>query len=343
MALAGMRLVAAVVGIGLVLAGCDSSGPIEQFKPIKPGICVADETTDEGDLVPDLSSIVDCTTPHVYEVYDIIGLPATALSGSSRQERIENRNDLALPSELSDDSPQRQAFEEFAERECATSLQRVTGFDELTLRGTSAEDARVVPALRGVNTPWYTVMPEKEWLDGRRQVVCSARFEDPTSTGAGRTPAQAQASADFRMILTKVGGTSLSAGFRQCRAYDKKRRKVSIVSCAEQHVDETLFYFEADRVFGKKFIEGIETLPTPKKFDRFDEACASTFPQILGPDYDRKAVRGFGSVARRWTKERKTVRCSVGPKDFRRNDLPAGSLVGTGAEKIELVRVRRQP
>jgi hypothetical protein len=195
-----------------------------------------------------------------------------------------------------------------------------------------------VPALRGINAPWYTVMPEKEWLDGRRQVVCSARFEDPEHTGSGRTPAKPHVSADGSMLVTKVRNESLPVEFRQCRSYDGKRREVSASSCAEQHVDEALFYFEADGVFGKSFVASIERRPTPKKFDRFDEVCTDAFAQLLGPDYDAKAVRGFGSAARRWTKKNKTVRCSVGPVDFRTTDLPPGSLIGTGAEQVELIR-----
>jgi hypothetical protein len=62
--------------------------------------------------------------------------------------------------------------------------------------------------------------------------------------------------------------------------------------------------------------------------------------QLLGPDHDAKAVRGFGSVARRWTTKNKTVRCSVGPVDFRTTDLPPGSLIGTGAEQVELIRAK---
>ena len=334
------RLLIALVGLALALAACESStGPTDPAPQIKPGVCVADEAMDQGDPVPDLSSIVDCNRPHVYEVYAIIDLPREALTGSStRQDRIENRNDLALPSELPDDSPQREAFEEFAERECATSLQDVTGFVELKLGDATAEEARVVPALRGINTPWYTVMPEKEWLEGRQQVVCSARFEESGSTEPGRTPVAPKVSANGRMLLTKVGGAVLPSDFRPCRVYDEKRRAVSASSCAVPHVDEALFYFEADAVFDQKFISSILKKPSPKKFNRFDKVCTDALPQILGPDYDAKAVRGFGSVARRWTEDTKTVRCSVGAIKFRTRDLAPGSLVGTGAEKIELVR-----
>jgi hypothetical protein len=333
-----MRLILVLVGLALAAMACETTESKQRAAPIKPGICVADETKDQGDLVPDLSRIVDCDEPHVYEVFDIRGLPPSALTGSTRQDRIENREDLALPSELTDDSSQRRAFEEFAERACATSLQRVSGLDDLELRDASAEDAHVVPALRGINAPWYTVTPEVQWLSGRRQVVCSARFEEPDSTEPGRTPVQPQASADDRMLISKVGDESLPVELRQCRAYDKKRREVSVSSCGEPHVDEALFYFEADGVFDKKFMRSIEKRPSPKKFDRFDKVCTDALPQILGPDYDAEVVRGFGSVARKWTEDTKTVRCSVGAIKFRTRDLAPGSLVGTGAEKIELVR-----
>lgn len=330
----------ALLGIAVVAAACQANTPADPAPEIKPGICVADETRDQGDVVPDLSSIVDCRRLHAYEVYDIIDLPSTALTGSTRQERIDNRDDLAVPSELPDDSAQREAYEEFAEHECATSLQRVTGFDELELRGTSAEDARVVPALRGADAPWYSVMPEKQWLDGRRQVVCSIRFEDPESSEPGRPPIKRWTTSTDRPLVTQVGTASFPVELRQCRAYDDKRSTVDASPCAEPHVDEALFFFEADAVFGTTFIENIQKRPTPKKFDRFDDVCAEAFPQLLGRGYDDRALRGFGSVARRWTEKHKTVRCSVGPVEFRTDDLPPGSLVGTGAEDVGLIRAK---
>lgn len=325
------RLLLTFVSLALVCAACDATAPpADRAEPIKAGVCVKSEIRDQGHLVPDLASIVDCRRPHVYEVYDIIDIPAGALTGTTRQDRIDNRDDLALPRELADDSAEREVFEEFAEHECAASLQRVTGYDGLKLRGASAEDAQVVPALRGINAPWYTVMPEDEWLAGRRQVVCSARFEEPGNTDPGRTPVKQRVSPDERMLITRVGDDAFPVEFRQCRAYDKKRRDVSASSCAEPHVDEALFSFEADAVFDKKFIASITKRPTPKKFDRFDKVCADVFPEILGSGFNAETMRGFGSVARRWTDTTKVVRCSVGRVAFHTKDLAAGSLVGVG-------------
>ena len=333
------RLLIALVGLVLATVACESTEPADPAPQIRPGVCVTDETKDQGNLVPDLTSIVDCSEPHVYEVFAIHDLPREALTGSStRQDRLDNRDDLALPSELRDDSEERQAYEEFAERKCTTSLQQATGFDELKLGEATAEEAGVVPTLRGVDPARYSVMPEKEWLEGRQQVVCSARFEEAESTEPGHTPVDSKVSANFHMLITKVGGKVLPLEFRQCRAYDEKRREVSLSSCAEPHVDEALFYFEADGVYDRKVISGIEKRPTPKKFDRFDETCTNALPQILGPNYDSTVLRGFGSVATQWTEDSKTVRCSVGAIKFRTSDLPPGSLVGAGAKNVELVR-----
>lgn len=334
---------AALVLAGLVITTSACQAPEKTVEPpprVEPGVCVEREAKDQGNLVPDLSSIVDCAAPHVYEVYDIIDLPDSTLTGSTRQARIDNRDDLALPSDLTDDSVERTAFEEFSEQECTTSLQRITGFDELTLRGAAAEDSRVTPSLRGLKAPWYTVMPEKEWLNGRRQVVCSARLEQPEPDEPGRTPVHPQASSDHRMLITRIRDVSLPVEFRQCRSYDAKRREVSPSTCDEPHVDEALFSFEADGVFGKAFISSIRKRPTPKKFDRFDQVCADALPELLGPDYDAKTLRGFGSVASRWTKQSTPVRCAVGPVTFRTADLPPGSLVDSGATKVELVRAK---
>lgn len=336
-----VRRLIALVAVALAAAtACESTGTKDSEPPqIQPGVCVAGETKDQGDLVPDLSTIVDCTEPHVYEVYGIRRLPDEALTGSTREGRIANREDLALPSELPDDSTERQAYEEFAERECATFLQLATGYGEVRLRGATAEEAEVVPVVRGIDPLRYSVMPEEEWLEGRRQVVCSARFEDPDHTGSGRTPARPRSALEDRMLITRIGESSFPLDMRQCRGYDDQRRDVGLAPCDQPHVEEGLFHFEADAVFGEKFITRITKRPTPRKFNRFDDVCTDAFAQLLGPDWDSKALRGFGSVARRWTEEHKTVRCAVGPVRFRTTDLPAGSLIGSGAANIDLVRV----
>jgi hypothetical protein len=324
------RLLVCVLAVALT--ACSAGEPDGQAASIEPGVCVSGEAKDQGALVPDWSTVVECGTPHAYEVYDIIDLPQAALTGTTRQERADNRDDLALPLELTEDSEQRLAFEEFARRACGTSLQRVTGYDEIILRGASAEDAQVVPALRGISAPWISVMPEDEWSEGRRQVVCSARFEVADHTDPGRVPVDPRASTDDRMIITRAGTESLPIRFRSCRTYEADRRSISDTSsCGGAHVDEALFFFQADGVFDEKFVSGLVERPTRKKLNRFDDVCQEALPQVLG-DYDTDSMRGFGSGVGEWTETNRAIRCSVGPVEFREADLVPGSLVRLGPE-----------
>ncbi len=319
--------------VAAALTGCEADPPPPAEPKIAAGLCVAEESKDQGNAVPDFTSIVDCDRPHVYEVFAVADLPRKALTGSTREERAANRDDLALPRELSKDSAQRTAFEDFADEGCLSSFLKVTGYDDVVLRGKKAADAEVLPALLGV-TLGYSVMPEKQWLDGQQQMLCTARFDDPES--GDRLP---RASGNEALLVGGARTALFPIDLRPCRSYDKKREKLSVRACDEQHVSETLFFFEADSVFGKKFIERLRAKPTAKKFDRFDDVCTEALPVLLGPDYDRKKLRGFGSSARRWTKTGTPVRCDVGPKRFKKRDLRAGSLVGTGADKVRLVAV----
>jgi hypothetical protein len=333
------RSLAAAIVCLFALVGCTAEDPsrIE----LKPGVCVAKEVRDQGNPAPDLSSIVECSSPHIYEVYDIIDLPRAALTGTTRQERKDNRDDLALPSELSQDSEQREVYEEFAPKACGTSLQRVTGYDDVELKGIKAADAQILPALRGVAVRRFTVMPETEWFNnGRRQVVCSAQFVDIGFTGSGQPPAKATSSPTASSIISAARSSSFPVGLRQCRAYDAKREKASPSACSKPHAAEMLFYFEAEPVFGKKFVKSLSANPTAKKFNRFDAVCTQALPVLLGEDYDRTKVRGFGSVALKWTETSQLVRCDVGAIEFRDTDLGPGSLVGSGDERIELVPAR---
>lgn len=308
-----------------VISAC-SSEPAE----IQPPVCARSEIRDNGKRAPDLSTVVPCTTAHRYEVFDVIDLPRGALTGSDEAAQERNRDDLALPSELGDDSPQREVFEKFAEERCATSLQRVTGYDSMTVNGRSAEKVRLIPALRGVLAPWYSVMPESQWLAGRRQVVCSARMARPVRAAAGDDAEGRQV-----LLLSLAREAGFPAELRQCRGYDKDRRRVGLVPCTRRHVSEMLFFFEADRAMGKKFVARIVKAPTAARFDRLDRVCTRALPQLLGKKHD-KELRGFASIERRWTKKIKTVRCDVGPVEFETHDLPPGSLVGTTNVDVRL-------
>ena len=323
-----------------VLAGCGEQEPEKDPGPrIASGVCVAQQTTDQGNIVPDFSTIVDCTERHTYEVFGQLDVPRQAITGTTRSQRAANRDDLALPRELTRDSNQRVAFEKFADRECLRSWQTITGYARVEPNGTKAADAEVLPAFLGV-TLGYSVVPEKEWLEGRQEVLCHARFEEPETAQGGERDARPRSSPTSALLVSGALSPGFPAELRACRAYENDKRETILMrSCTDRHVAEVLFFFEADAVFGKGFVERIRKRPTPKKFDRFDQACADALPVLLGNDYDRKALRAFGSTARRWNGSSTPVRCDVGPTRFRNRDLAAGSVVGIGGQKVKTLRV----
>lgn len=282
---------AVLIALG-VASGCSNDDPA-----IKPGTCLAKQADDGARRAPDLTSVVPCTSPHRFEVYNVVGLP----DGEDLGER--------------------------AQRRCAISLLRYTGYDALKVNGKNAEAVGLGPAMRGVDAPLYAVAPRTPWQDDRRQVVCMARMN---------VPVQAASGDDLLLSIAKT--SDFPVALRACRAYDADRRAVADAPCTRRHVSELLFTFEADKALGRKFVEAIVRDPAAERFDRLDDVCTKALPQLLGKGYD-KQLRGFGSVARRWTDESKPVRCDVGPVEFRVNDLPAGSLVGTNGVNVKLVPI----
>lgn len=308
----------AVMALLVVLPGCVRDEP-----SIMLGTCVDAETRDYGSRVPDLSRAVPCTRPHVYEVFDLINLPRRVLPASW----IENRDDLADSSKASDPSPRHAAFRDFAKRQCLLSLQRATGFDAVEVNGKSAAAVELMPALRGIDAPWYSVVPEQLWRDGRRQVVCSARFRLPSETSFGRRVLEPRRSPTSAPLLSLAWTSRFPDTLRPCRAYDADRTALSLVPCSEKHVSETLFFFDAEKGMGKKFVAQLTAAPTAELFDRVDDVCTRTLPQVLGKGYGRTKYHGFGSVPRPWTSTSHPLQCAVGPIDFENEDLAAGSLV----------------
>ena len=280
----------AVLAVAVVaLTGCSADRP-----EIEPGTCLAKDAATGDRRAPDLTSVVPCTSPHRYEVYDVMDLPE------------------------SEDLPR------LAQERCVSSLLRVTGYDALRVNGKTAAAVGLIPALREIEAPRYLVMPRHRLVDDRRQVVCMARATVPV-----------KAAGSGGLLLAFARTSAFPVALRACRSYAADRRTVADAPCSQRHVSELLFTFEADKAFGRKFVNNIVRNPTAERFDQLDRVCTKALPQLLGKALDMD-LRGFGSVARRWTDESKPVRCDVGPVDFREMDLPPGSLVATDGLDVEL-------
>lgn len=342
-----MRLSAAVlVIVGLGLAGCGSTtstdkgvkaAPAPKPVAVKVGTCLAGEATDSDEKVPDFSTIVQCSKPHIYEINALVDLPAETLTGSTDAEELANRSDLAHPADSSTSSPQRTAYLTFAASTCLPAMQKTTGLDAISVNGKSAAEARVNATLRIVNMDWRSITPEELWLKGQRQIVCSSRFTE-TQVGSNNAAARAIASPGNYPIAPTLLTTTFRPEWRQCGSYDKDNTFTS-VDCSVRHYDEVAFTFDAKPVFGADFVEGFDV--KTDDYATFDKACAGALTGYLAPDWDRSVLNGRAATGTEgWgTKgaDFYPILCEIVPKDAANFDLPPGSLIGATGTGLKLL------
>jgi hypothetical protein len=339
-----MRLPAAAAAIFVItLAGCGGDSEEPKAAEIKAGVCIAKDIADEDDRAPDLNSVVDCSEPHVYEILDVVDLPDNALSGNTDEEKLANRKDLATIEKGEDTSKEYEAFYEFLSV-CDTALRETTGYADATVNGVSAEDSNLWPAVAaGIHAPWFNVTPEDQWLDGNPQLICSARFGDPSADAEEDAPAKPLSSPNEKPLLADMGSASFPIEYRPCD--DDKAVSVA-VGCDRPHHAEMLFSFEAGPVLEERLVTRLEKElkddnadPTqlPKDVhDDLDRVCTEALPAVMTDDFDTSVLTGKGFVAAPFDEYNQTIVCGLVPTDSTK-ELGPGSLVWTDGTKAELV------
>jgi hypothetical protein len=317
-------------------AGCSGEEPA-----IKAGTCIGKEIKDTGDAVPDLSSVVPCSEPHAYEITALIDLPAAALTGSSDSEKRANRADLAAPVAPKKPSPQRVAYDEFVLTACAKAMQRRTGLDAIAVGGKSALEAGVTVPLRHITLDWHSVTPEKEWLDGKRQVVCSSRLTaDQDGKGNGNT--KAMASPHGKPIVPTLLTPTFPPNWRHCHTFDADENPVP-VDCSKQHFSELAFSFHAEAVLGNKYVQAFDLdAAGDADYAKLDALCAGALKYYLAPNWDRNVLKAYADpVVEGWGSDagESFVMCKVSPREAQEFDLPGGSLVDATGKGLKLVPV----
>jgi hypothetical protein len=327
----------------ITLAGCGSGSEKAKAAEIKAGVCIAKDIADEDDRAPDLDSVVDCSEPHVYEILDVVDLPEEALSGDTDEEKLANRKDLATIEKGEDISKEYEAFYEFGGL-CNTALRETTGYEDVVVNGVSAEDAILWPAVAaGIHTPWMNVTPEDQWLDGKRQLICSARFVDPSADAEENAPVKPLSSPNEKPLLAGMGSASFPIEYRPC---DDDKAVSIAVSCDGPHHAEMLFNFEAGSVLDERLVTRLQTElksenadPTqlPKDLhEELDHICTETLPEVMADDFDKSVLKGKGFVAAPFEEYNQMVVCGLVPVDSTKEFGP-GSLVWTDGKKADLV------
>ena len=333
---------------GLVLTGCGGGDSNPKTTPdVQAGTCVAKEIDDEDDKAPDLNSVVDCSKPHVYEITDVIDLPDAALSGKTDEEKLANRKDLATTEsdEGEENSAQFDAYTAFAFPACRAALTTATGYDGIAVDGVDAKEAGLMPLLGGQIQPlWFNVMPKEQWLEGKRQVICSARYTEPAPKDFDEDypedlPTKPVSSENSKPLLAAASSSSFPVVFRWCTTWDEKEKNVN-VGCDKQHYSENLFQFNAIEVLDQDFVNKIKPKKaTDAEYKELDRVCAKTLPQVMSKDFDQDGakVRSQGFPGFQWTDDYKTVVCDLVSVDSKTTDLGPGALAWTDARDVKLV------
>jgi hypothetical protein len=326
--------------LGLVLTACGvGDSKKASASDVKAGTCIAKEVDDENDTAPDLNSVVDCSEPHVYEILDVVDLPDEALSGKTDKEKLANRKDLATLEldETEAQSDQNAAFFAFAYPVCDKALRKHAGYDDITVKGKSAEDVALIPALGAeVYSPWLNLMPKDLWLEGNRQFMCSVRYVEDSE--AEEPPVKPVSSPNDKMLISSASSPSFPVELRDCSDVDRKDDAVSDVDCDERHTTEGLFSFDGDVVFGEKAMAPIfkSGNPTDEQMAPLDRTCTDSLPAVMGDGFDKKKIAGKAYVVE-WDDGTQAVQCALAAVDFRKNDLGPGSFAWTDAARAKLV------
>jgi hypothetical protein len=315
------------------LTGCSGSNQ-SNVPEINAGDCIAKDVADADDRAPDLTSVVDCSKPHVYEIIDLVDIPKNALSGKTDKEKLANRMDLATVEDKGKPSTEKVAFSAWVETGCDTAWAESNGYDDITVNGVSATDARVLPAVGpSINLPWFNVMSKEQWLAGNRQLICSARFVGPGEGSMEEAgPVKPLSSTNDKPLLSVLGSPSFPAGLRSCNYFQ---------ACDQQHHTETLFLFDAQSALDEKFVEGIDAKKqTDKQLKELDRVCAEALPTLMSDNYDKSKIKSEAFVGVPWEDYYKNVGCGIVPTDSQK-DFGPGAMVWTDGTDVTLVDAKK--
>ena len=328
--------------LGLVLTACGGGdSKKDSASEVKAGTCIAKEVDDEDDTAPDLTSVVNCSEPHVYEILDVVDLPDNALRGKTDKEKLANRKDLAmLANQGEDQSDENAAFFEFADPLCDEALRKHAGYDDITVKGKSAEEISLRPALGAeVYTPWLNLMPKKQWLEGKRQFICSVRYIEESEDE--EPPVKPVSSTNSEMLISMASSPSFPIELRACFDVDRRDDAVSFVGCDQSHASEALFTFDGDVVFGEAAMAPIMKAenPTDEQMAPLDRACTGSLPAVMDEGYDPEKVAGKAYTVE-YENGFTEVECDLTAADFEKNDLGPGSFAWTDAAKVKLASLK---
>jgi hypothetical protein len=284
----------------------------------KAGLCLGDQVQEVVGIVPDLTTKVDCSKRHLYEVTGVVKVPSKFLEGESRDEMLRNREELGDSSILSTDGG---PFQRFMDRTCSQAALTVSGLGDLRIDRRSGVEALAEPAIRSAYTEW-SVTTEKQWLDGHRLGFCVLHFDESQELEGGDD--DAFASPDTTPLVERMLDPDLPDAKRSCMNYDKNY-VATTVSCDQVHDVEKFMNYELESALGPKFAKRINVDDlSDKHWEAMLKPCEDAMPQIVGP-HDPDVFADFLYDGWIWDEGRYIVECVITTDEAHR--LPARSLI----------------
>jgi hypothetical protein len=291
----------------------------------------------------------------VYEIVDVVAIPKKALKSGSRSVQIANRNDLAaLFSNLEKESELSVEAEAYAEfifnlpLPCSAGTLKMTGYDAIEVDGSEAREIALEPLFSTIQIGAMNVMPKEQWLDGKRQMICSARFVEPLEDLKDQFSFDRElapvSSKNGKPVLSAAGDPTFSAAWRQCTNFrDRGEAFNKPVGCDKQHYSESLFQFDAQGAVDDEIVDGIDPAKpgTEEQIAELDRVCETAGTSVMADGFSDRGsgpdLRIIGMPGPEWGDGAKYIRCELVADQSSTKELAPGSLVWTDGSQAKLI------
>lgn len=265
-----LRRILALAGAEALVASLAACAP-EAAEPVEltAGSCVADSWNGG----PFRSTVVDCSSPHLFDVVASLGewsgIPAALQETEADARALYERLVRADPAD-----EVATAFHDWADAGCATAFDALLGFDRVAVDGLDGSTL----GLR-VHASWQLVTAlstGEQFARGDRTTVCAVAW--PDSDGS-----LAEVAHPAGTTVAALAGPGLPLASRECfdLASDGGR---STVPCTQPHRGQVIVDVDARAALGEGWVADVDpSTGRSRDYGAADEACAAVLDQLL-PD-----------------------------------------------------------
>jgi hypothetical protein len=277
----------------------------------KAGDCYGDEIQEWESYSPDLTTKVDCSKKHLFEVTGVVKIPSKFLKNNPRDRESLGDNDVDRGT----------AFSAWMARTCSKKVLEMSGLGDLAIGGMSGVDALAEPVVASAYSEW-AVNTEKQWADGHRLAFCVLHFdESEDQEGGDHDSVRSQSSTP---LVKQYLDPELSPSLRNCWNYGTP--ETTLASCNKVHDAESILSYNVDKVLGKKFANRVDIDEFPEaQYRAIQRPCLHAVPRVVGA-MDPNVIADVIYGDWQWEEGRHIATCAVGT--YKGQRLPGRSIFG---------------